>query len=173
MKQAPPARTSERSGGRLSGGRRTTAEAPLLLGLLLRGEFPVRAGRQTQEIVRRLHPEVDFIAWELRPAALDEVGIAAALVNSLGGWPEHYGVKAGFHASLVRGFQCEISAHSGSSVNGSSGISPVLWVTSEYLSGTSTAIDASEINFVYSHDARLSLSGQNHLGCPAPDLIRR
>jgi PAS domain S-box-containing protein len=53
---------------------------------------------RTEEIARRLDEEVDFIAWELRPAALAEVGLAAALENFVREWSEQYGVRADFHA---------------------------------------------------------------------------
>ena len=49
---------------------------------------------QAQGLVSRLDAKVDFIAWELRPAALDEVGLPAALDNFVREWSEHYGVEA-------------------------------------------------------------------------------
>jgi signal transduction histidine kinase len=54
---------------------------------------------QAQELVHRLDSEVDFIAWELRPAALDVVGLSAALENYAHEWSEHYGVEAEYRAS--------------------------------------------------------------------------
>ena len=36
---------------------------------------------ELQEIVKRLDADVDFLAWELRPIALDELGLESALSN--------------------------------------------------------------------------------------------
>jgi PAS domain S-box-containing protein len=61
-------------------------------------ELCEKIGR-TEELARRLDEEVDFIAWELRPAALDDVGLPSALDNFIREWSEHYGVKATYHAA--------------------------------------------------------------------------
>ena len=53
---------------------------------------------RTQEIARRVESTVDFIAWELRPAALDQLGLAAAAENFTREWSKHYGVPAEFGA---------------------------------------------------------------------------
>jgi len=67
-----------------------------------RAELCEEVGR-TQEIVRRLDSEVDFIVWELRPAALDVVGLPAALENFAREWSEHYGVEAEYHTAGLDG----------------------------------------------------------------------
>jgi two-component system CheB/CheR fusion protein len=54
---------------------------------------------QAQAIASRLDSEVDFMAWELRPAALDETGLPAALEDFTHEWTEHYGVRADFHTT--------------------------------------------------------------------------
>lgn len=51
-----------------------------------------------QEIVKRLDADVDFLAWELRPIALDELGLEMALSNYAQQWSEHFDAKAEFHA---------------------------------------------------------------------------
>lgn len=53
---------------------------------------------ELQEIVKRLDADVDFLAWELRPIALDELGLDAALSNYATQWSEHFDAKAEFHA---------------------------------------------------------------------------
>ncbi len=53
---------------------------------------------ELQEIVKRLDDDVDFLAWELRPLALDELGLDTALGNYATQWSEHFDAKAEFHA---------------------------------------------------------------------------
>ena len=57
---------------------------------------------QAQEVAGRLDAEVDFMAWELRPAALDEVGLVAALENFVHEWSAHFKVAAAFHTSGLK-----------------------------------------------------------------------
>lgn len=47
-----------------------------------------------QELAERVDAEVDFLAWELRPTALDDLGLAAALANYVGEWSKHYNIPA-------------------------------------------------------------------------------
>ncbi|HEV2912213.1 MAG TPA: PAS domain S-box protein [Pyrinomonadaceae bacterium] len=54
---------------------------------------------QTQEIAARLDADVDFLAWELRPAALDDLGLAATLGNFVKEWSKHFQIPADFHTS--------------------------------------------------------------------------
>ncbi|HEY0430000.1 MAG TPA: PAS domain S-box protein [Pyrinomonadaceae bacterium] len=55
------------------------------------------------EITKRLDREVDFLAWELRPAALDDLGLRVSLENFVVEWSRHTEIKADFHATgLVR-----------------------------------------------------------------------
>jgi signal transduction histidine kinase len=46
---------------------------------------------------------VDFLAWELRPAALDDVGVEAALAEFVRQWSWASGVVADFHHTEVAG----------------------------------------------------------------------
>lgn len=48
----------------------------------------------------RLDREVDFLAWELRPAALDDLGLSVALANYVREWSRHFNTPAEFHTSL-------------------------------------------------------------------------
>jgi two-component system, chemotaxis family, CheB/CheR fusion protein len=43
-----------------------------------------------------LNSEVDFLAWELRPSVLDDLGLAAALPRFVQHWSRHYGIEAEF-----------------------------------------------------------------------------
>jgi signal transduction histidine kinase len=49
---------------------------------------------RAQSIFDRLDADVDFLAWELRPAALDALGLDAALETFVREWAEHFGIKA-------------------------------------------------------------------------------
>lgn len=53
---------------------------------------------ELQEIVKQLDADVDFLAWELRPIALDELGLETALSNFANQWSDHFDAKAEFHA---------------------------------------------------------------------------
>jgi two-component system CheB/CheR fusion protein len=46
---------------------------------------------------REIDAAVDFLAWELRPAALDDLGLAKALPRYLEEWSAHCGVTAHYH----------------------------------------------------------------------------
>src|SRR5215204_3938122 len=63
------------------------------------GERPGLCGEvgRAQEMHKRLDAEVDFLAWELRPAALDTLGLTAAVHTFVREWSEHYGIPAEFH----------------------------------------------------------------------------
>jgi PAS domain S-box-containing protein len=53
---------------------------------------------EAQAMLKRLDEEVDFLAWELRPASLDVLGLPAAVGTFVREWSEHYGIGAEFHA---------------------------------------------------------------------------
>jgi len=48
-------------------------------------------------IARQLDADVDFIVWQLRPTALDDLGLAAALTDYVNTWSAHFGVGAELH----------------------------------------------------------------------------
>ena len=50
-------------------------------------------------LTRQIDTEVDFLAWELRPAVLDDLGLAAALPQFVGDWSAHYGIPTEVRAS--------------------------------------------------------------------------
>jgi two-component system CheB/CheR fusion protein len=47
-------------------------------------------------LAQQVDSQVDFLAWELRPAVLDDLGLAAALPRFLKEWAAHYGITANF-----------------------------------------------------------------------------
>jgi PAS domain S-box-containing protein len=53
---------------------------------------------RTRAIFDQLNSDVDFLAWELRPAALDHLGLDAALRSFVSEWSAHFGWR-----SIIRG----------------------------------------------------------------------
>jgi two-component system CheB/CheR fusion protein len=51
------------------------------------------------EIASKLDAEVSFLAWELRPAALDDLGLESAVGNYVREWSQHFEIHAEFHSS--------------------------------------------------------------------------
>lgn len=60
----------------------------------LRGELDA-----IDEMASRIDREVDLLAWDLRPAALDDVGLAAALQTVVRDWSTTNGIDAEFHST--------------------------------------------------------------------------
>jgi signal transduction histidine kinase len=68
--------------------------------------------RFVRDTAQRLDGEVDFLARELRPAALDDLGLAAALEQYVGEWSRHYGIEATCHAHpLELGSELEVALY--------------------------------------------------------------
>jgi PAS domain S-box-containing protein len=65
------------------------------------GERPDLAAHVTAltEIADRLDRDVDQLVWELRPTALDDLGLRAALANYVQEWAERSNVAAELHTS--------------------------------------------------------------------------
>jgi two-component system, chemotaxis family, CheB/CheR fusion protein len=53
---------------------------------------------EIQTITRRIESEIDFLSWELRPLALDDLGLQAALNNFVESWSDHAQIAAHFHS---------------------------------------------------------------------------
>jgi two-component system CheB/CheR fusion protein len=51
------------------------------------------------EIASKLDSEVSFLAWELRPAALDDLGLESAVNNYVREWSQHFEILAEFHST--------------------------------------------------------------------------
>lgn len=54
---------------------------------------------RTQSLAEELDQSMDFLTWDLRPAALDHFGLATALRNLVASWSERFGVTADFDLS--------------------------------------------------------------------------
>lgn len=54
-----------------------------------------------QKATAALDAEVDFIAWELRPAALDDLGLRVTLQNFVREWSHHSDIETEFHTSGI------------------------------------------------------------------------
>lgn len=54
---------------------------------------------QTQAVAERIDADVDFLAWEMRPTVLDDIGIVAALADYVREWSSHFGIPAEFSAA--------------------------------------------------------------------------
>jgi PAS domain S-box-containing protein len=57
---------------------------------------------EAQQLAKHIDADVDFLAWELRPAALDDLGLVAATENYVREWSRHSGVTVEFHASGLK-----------------------------------------------------------------------
>jgi PAS domain S-box-containing protein len=97
-------------GQRLTGLRLKLASLRSLVGD--EGEIPDRVAR-LQEIGERLDNEVSFLAWELRPTVLDDLGLAEALSTFTKEWSRHTDVNAGFQAIKVgkKRFELDVETH--------------------------------------------------------------
>jgi two-component system, chemotaxis family, CheB/CheR fusion protein len=66
------------------------------------GELRARIG-QAQALAAEIDSNVDFLAWEMRPVALDELGVEEALQNFVREWSKHFNVEAVFHCTGFEG----------------------------------------------------------------------
>lgn len=81
--------------------------AALLLGLKTlknstdNGQAPLHKGLlQLQELTEQLVDEAHHLAWELRPAALDDLGLEMSISNYVEKWSERSSIALDFHSSL-------------------------------------------------------------------------
>jgi signal transduction histidine kinase len=68
------------------------------------GDFPEKEKICTQvddvkKKTEQLDRDVDFLAWDLRPASLDYLGLRLTLMNFVKEWARYTGVKPDFHTS--------------------------------------------------------------------------
>jgi two-component system CheB/CheR fusion protein len=56
-------------------------------------------------LTERLGHDLDFLAWQLRPSVLDELGLAAALPRFVHEWSAHVGIPAEFRSGGFEGGQ--------------------------------------------------------------------
>ena len=68
---------------------------------------------RVQQLAEEVDQSIDFLTWDLRPGALDHIGLPAALANLASGWSERFGIPVEFSSSwpdTVR-FSAESEAH--------------------------------------------------------------
>ena len=53
--------------------------------------------RELMDNTRQVEEEIDFLAWELRPSMLDDLGLEATLESYIKQWSEHSGIPVRFH----------------------------------------------------------------------------
>ena len=71
--------------------RHTTTDLPAVQSMLT----------QADALLGHIDRDIDFLSWELRPAALDDLGLMAVLDNYVREWSRHSNVPARFHAEGV------------------------------------------------------------------------
>ncbi|HEX8131446.1 MAG TPA: CheR family methyltransferase [Pyrinomonadaceae bacterium] len=54
---------------------------------------------QAQSIAHQIEADVDYLARQLRPAALDDIGLKDTLADYVKSWASHFDIPAEFHAS--------------------------------------------------------------------------
>ncbi|HZP47046.1 MAG TPA: PAS domain-containing protein [Vicinamibacterales bacterium] len=54
---------------------------------------------ELEAIAQRLDADVDALVWQLRPTALDDLGLRVALENYVSNWSERTGIHGSLHAS--------------------------------------------------------------------------
>jgi two-component system CheB/CheR fusion protein len=73
---------------------------------MLKGKYATQAELVEQVVAleaisRQISKDVDFLVWELRPAALEDFGLLVALSNYVNNWSKHFNVEAELHISGV------------------------------------------------------------------------
>jgi signal transduction histidine kinase len=56
--------------------------------------------RQADRIAAEIDTGIEFMAWEMRPVLLDELGLESALDRFVREWSEHFGIAAEFHSRV-------------------------------------------------------------------------
>ena len=61
--------------------------------------------QRTAQLAEEIDRSIDYLTWELRPAALDHLGLPAALQNLVAGWSERFSIAAEFAAAGMKGLR--------------------------------------------------------------------
>jgi two-component system CheB/CheR fusion protein len=62
----------------------------------------IKALDDAQAQAKKIDDDVSFMTWELRPTALDNLGLRNALGNFVNEWSKNYHIRAEFHTARVR-----------------------------------------------------------------------
>ena len=67
--------------------------------------FPALATEisRTMRLAQELDQSIDFLTWQLRPAALDHLGVSAALSDLVRGWSERFHIAADYDGEGAHG----------------------------------------------------------------------
>ena len=57
-----------------------------------------KALSEARAVITRIDGDLDFFTWELRPAALDDLGLVVTLANFVREWSKNFGIPAEFHS---------------------------------------------------------------------------
>jgi signal transduction histidine kinase len=82
-------------------GQSMTALRMQLEALHLRSERHVELSADVSRVDRlaqELDENIDFLTWQLRPAALDRLGLSPAVADLVRGWSERFQIAADYHA---------------------------------------------------------------------------
>lgn len=74
----------------------------LILSSLKEQSSPSSQLEKAYTIAERIDAEVDFLAWELRPTVLDDLGLVKALENFVNEWSRHLKIPVEFHATGLK-----------------------------------------------------------------------
>ncbi len=84
------------------------------LGKLCDEEYLCEKVAETKKIAEQLDSDVSFLVWELRPTALDDLGLKAALAHYIEKWSLQFEIPVGFHVGEYQ--DASISAEAQSSL---------------------------------------------------------
>jgi signal transduction histidine kinase len=87
-------------------GQQMTAVRINLEGLLQRTDIDTpyaESFQRTMRLAEELDRSIDYLTWELRPAALDHLGLPAALAHLVDGWSERFHVRADCDTVAING----------------------------------------------------------------------
>lgn len=61
-----------------------------------------------EDIVKRLDSDVDFLVWELRPTALDDLGLSEALSDYIASWSKYFDIPVRLQSRLTARLPAEM-----------------------------------------------------------------
>jgi signal transduction histidine kinase len=75
----------------------------LLLSSIKEQSSPSSQLDKAYSIAERIDAEIDFLAWELRPTVLDDLGLVKAFENSVNEWSHYLQIPVEFHTTGLKG----------------------------------------------------------------------